>query len=403
MTTISHYRLNCDKGEVTQVCLFDSEDGRKECNDFPYLRVHPEGNERLVRFSLDDGSRHRLELPNHGERAPTLWHENGRASYFCSLSRIQPNDEDRIAAMSQTHPQTWTLIQDRLDRRFRGSETFRQRAIDFLTHDDLSDEEMLPFFLTQVSNEACGNYRYRTIPMLSAAGAIVFEDSRHFPAEHQSCVEEQSPSDDEYLKTDRNCFWNTLASFVPQTPFQPRDREPIEVLDVGCGDASSAVPLDDFFGQFHNDEDDLLSRGVHYTGVDVSRKEIEKAAHLNAGRHEVSFVTSGAIEFLKAIPDQRYDVILLRHPGPIRDDYGDNSDMWAEIMRQAYTHLSDQGIMIVTTYFCYEYQFAKYLLGVELGATIYVEGENPSSYHVGLDRDLYLTIFGRQPLECYER
>lgn len=73
-------------------------------------------------------------------------------------------------------------------------------------------------------------------------------------------------------------------------------------------------------------------------------------------------------------------------------------------MRQAFVHLSKNGIIIVTTYFCYEHRFVQDFFENEKGATVYMAGLNPSSYpQFGfLPRDNYLIVVGKSPKKSDE-
>ena len=198
-----------------------------------------------------------------------------------------------------------------------------------------------------------------------------------------------------YAGVDRNCFWNTLTTYLPHTPFTPPVDGPVKILDVACGDAMGAIPLVDYFEKKRSPEGAKMD--VVYTGIDISGDALHHAAVMNWGRENFRFFEADARDF-SGISDEQdlYDVILIRHPGPIKSDNG--VDVWRDIAAEAFTHLSENGIIIVTMYYCPEYLLMRNIFGSELGAVEYVSGKNPYGrrYHRKLVRDNYIAIFGKR-------
>jgi hypothetical protein len=396
-------RLICEiPGHATQTCLFDSSPGEKKCDDGLTVKVEERKAQTYADVVLACGPRGMLELTWWDDY---FWYKKNKGTYSCRISAVNADDEKLIAQMPTTHPRTWRLIQDRLDERFDEYQTFRGQALSYLKK-GLRDDEMWPFILTEICFEESNHPE--TIPELDVPENFSPDDLWYMPTELKTCTYvtyKQDPVLREYtfdVELDRGCFWNTLVDFIPQTPYRTPQDGVVDILDLGCGMASGAAPLVSYFkkyGSLNLPPLGPLNQTFHYTGVDLSQEEIEKAKKINPESETFSFVTDDSDDFFQERPYDQFDVILFRHPGPIKEDWhGDGSLMWYKSFRDAFEHLSENGVMIITTYYAYEYLFAKHVFENESGAHIYLAGENPSSFKKDyLDRDKYLIVVGKQP------
>ncbi len=195
---------------------------------------------------------------------------------------------------------------------------------------------------------------------------------------------------DDLVEKDKNCFYDTLHSLIPQSGFTPPWFGKLQVLDVACGEAMSAQPLANFFGGFLTLQLPFFSylsashnrNTVYYTGIDTNAVSIGIAKRINPNTEKFNFVTTDALQFMQNTGDKRYDVILVRHPGPLNNDA--DAQIWEKMITTAYSKLAMGGILMVTNYNCFEFEFAKDVLKNEAHAHIPLEGINP--YYFVFDR-----------------
>lgn len=192
------------------------------------------------------------------------------------------------------------------------------------------------------------------------------------------------------IDKDRNCFHNTLLSLIPQSGFNPPWFSELQVLDVACGEAISAQPLANFFRSFFTlsvpffsiFNSSLNQNRVFYTGIDTNTNSIALAKRINPSNEQFSFATADALSFMQNTGGKQYDVILIRHPGPVEND--EDARKWGKMITAAYATLTNNGILMVTNYNCFEYEFTLDVLRNEAHANITLEGINP--YYFVFDR-----------------
>lgn len=400
------YRLTCaswkDYRTTTTTCVFDAAAGEKSCAGTLDVEVLNRNGERWARFKTGRGRYHEAPLPKYSHESDRARFSEGRLDdphSTCWLGMIPADEGARLTAIRAGNPRSWALIAPYLDHeRYPEQYTIRNRALQVLGPN--SNDRYYPTLLTDVAHAICGE-RGEDLPTLST-DLPETTGLWHIPTELRTCTESQfiyGPVATTHQRpvTDRQCFWNMLTTYVPRTPFAPKGN-PIRVIDVACGDADGAQPLVEYFQQYLGLELPYLGRvdwTVDYTGVDLSKEDLQQARANHPGHFQ--FVEADAIDFL-AEPTREYDVILLRHPGPIKDDWGDASAMWAEMMQKAYARLAQGGLLIVTTFYCYEHFFARALFEEQLDASVYVAGKNPFSHHQGvMHRDPFLLMVGKQP------
>lgn len=210
-----------------------------------------------------------------------------------------------------------------------------------------------------------------------------------FDTSRRACSAARTGKD---IREDQACLWNLLATLIPRTPFAIPEGKGVKILDIGCGAAESASPLVEYFKGAEK------QHRVAYLGVDIEPRAIARAKTANWGCAECNFQIADATDFDSfANDEERFDVILVRHPGPMREP--GLTEIWRRIAKEAMEHLSEKGVIIVTDYFCDEYRFMRHLFKEELGATEYLSGRNPFSrpFHQNLNRDNFVAIYGKAP------
>lgn len=417
----AQFRLICYEGHsAKERCVFDATAEKKQCES-PELqvRVKHSNSEPPVSFRSPDTHVRHLPFPDpptpdrpcpFGTRPiPTVYFKRrrDRVEDLCRLTRVNSEDDRSLISWGERYPPLWNLLRTRLDELLEddyGAATFRERARQMLCRDRYNDERNFYNLLSEVAANLCFPQHRKMIPYLPGVPIPVPPTSRRFPPGLRQCYTDEATHRplEEYavhldVQQDRNCFWNTLAQFVPQTTYRPPSGRPTEILDIGCGTASGALSLVEyfrgveqfsFFFGWHNSV-------VHYTGVDPDEKALMNAEAINPRAFDFVQEDTGRF-FASRKLENAYDVILFRHPGPFHTDWHRDTGVWAELMKTALDRLSEDGIMIITNYECYEYRTVQYLFAEVLDAHIYMAGINPFSFHAGfLDRDYYVTIIGK--------
>lgn len=180
------------------------------------------------------------------------------------------------------------------------------------------------------------------------------------------------------LESERRHFWNMLVATIPQLKISLNNKAKIRILDVGCGEATDAMPLHSYFGQASYGE---RGKNISYLGIDIASSEISKARKLHQDQSYLKFLAADATKFEK-YPKLRgeFDVIVIRHPVPLSGD-------WEKIFEQSFSHLAPGGIVLITSYFCPEYMAADRTM-VKLGAKKLFAGRNPFSAKIKRDSGL---------------
>jgi SAM-dependent methyltransferase len=164
---------------------------------------------------------------------------------------------------------------------------------------------------------------------------------------------------------DSRQFYNLLVSLTEHFPYgmrlrfalSPRPR-PLRILDVGCGSATDAIALHSYFG---GQRYGVKGKDVEYLGIDIrdtgyTRKELEGMGRADIRIEEANATHFDRYEFLRG----EFDVIVIRHP-----DVADNmlssiyrnsiSAYWYKMFKESLGHLSDGGVIMITTYRSFEH------------------------------------------------
>ena len=100
----------------------------------------------------------------------------------------------------------------------------------------------------------------------------------------------------------------------------------------------------------------------------------------------------------------KFSVVVIRH-----QNIAANEEIWNSILDQAVSHLTESGILLITSYSCTEHAMMESVMH-RMGMETYLSGRNPRSEMTItapvevqgiLGRDKYVGIYGIQPATAY--
>ncbi len=138
-----------------------------------------------------------------------------------------------------------------------------------------------------------------------------------------------------------------------------RKKEETRVLDIACGACVEADALTDFLADLRDEK----GAKVKLTGIDVRAREISDAQRQFGGKKidrkrevekEFEFMTGDAtkLDGHGELGDD-FDLVFMRH-----QNYWNGKRTWEEIFDQALGKLSDDGNLVITSYFDKEHELA---------------------------------------------
>ena len=187
-------------------------------------------------------------------------------------------------------------------------------------------------------------------------------------------------------------FWNMLVSTVNKTHYSPPQDRNTVILDLACSVCEEKETVSLFFGG----EDFSLagaSRSVDVIGVDNDEEAISLA---NGGvrkeyKDNYKFIVADAAHLhedprAQNVP-KNADVVIIRHQQMFKPDYNDVDNtvrdlLWKQVIDQGLWRLTEQGIMLITSYTEEEHQqLLEYLHLIR--ANVVVNEENEFSEPLG--------------------
>jgi SAM-dependent methyltransferase len=146
-----------------------------------------------------------------------------------------------------------------------------------------------------------------------------------------------------------------------------RKKAEARILDLACGRCDEAESLLKVVGQETGAED------VKLIGADIRIREIRQARERMAGSGaEFLLEDATQLHHHKQMGDD-FDMVFLRH-----QNYWYGAETWKEIFDQGLARLSDDGVMVITSYFDREHELALDALQ-QLGAELVVSRRNDES------------------------
>ncbi len=153
------------------------------------------------------------------------------------------------------------------------------------------------------------------------------------------------------------------------------------ILDIACGACIEAETLSDVIAELKVGDvalnPDVEAPKVKLTGIDVRAREIADAQRrfdkTKAGR-DFEFMTGDAtkLEGHRELGED-FDLVFMRH-----QNYWNGQRTWDEIFDQALKKLSDDGRLVITSYFDKEHAMALEAIQ-RLGGKLIVSEENEES------------------------
>jgi 2-polyprenyl-3-methyl-5-hydroxy-6-metoxy-1,4-benzoquinol methylase len=149
----------------------------------------------------------------------------------------------------------------------------------------------------------------------------------------------------------------------------------VSILDIACGACDEAATLTDYFHSLRS----AHGSGAPVTrliGTDVRERELDdaRARFRSEGGRSFEFFRSDAsrLDDHRSLPGA-FDVVFFRHQNLYH-----GRALWERIFDQGLAKLSDDGLLVVTSYFDREHDLALQALQ-KLGAEVLVTRRNPLS------------------------
>jgi len=164
------------------------------------------------------------------------------------------------------------------------------------------------------------------------------------------------------------------------------------ILNLACGRADETGILIDVFGQDAQQLDIL--------GADLRAPEIEEArARWKADPNNgllTRFESGDGLQILDDLaPDEQFDVAFLRH-----QNFWNGNDLWQGMFDRSLHRLTDDGLLVITSYFDLEHRQACAALK-RLGAVQIADYRNPDSRLISAKHkksvDRHIAVFRKPP------
>jgi len=178
-----------------------------------------------------------------------------------------------------------------------------------------------------------------------------------------------------------------------------RKREETRVLDIACGACVEANALTDFVADLRGDQ----GAKVKLTGIDVRAREIADAQRQFGGKKidwqrdlekEFEFLAGDATKLDgHGELGEDFDLVFMRH-----QNYWNGRRTWEEIFDQALGKLSDDGNLVITSYFDKEHELATEAIQ-RLGGELVRSEFNPETRELptsGKSVDRHVAVFRKK-------
>ncbi len=179
------------------------------------------------------------------------------------------------------------------------------------------------------------------------------------------------------LETDLDRLRRMLArTAAPAAAGLPIGEKPdISILNVACGACDEARTLSDFFARLKSGDSGPPASTL-LVGTDVRDRELDQARGLfrpsPAGDFEFIHGDASKLSQHKELPKD-FDVVFFRHQNLYH-----GRQLWKRIFEQGLAKLSEDGLLIITSYFDREHELAIKAFQ-EIGAELVTTARNHES------------------------
>lgn len=186
----------------------------------------------------------------------------------------------------------------------------------------------------------------------------------------------------------RKALSEALRDSGQDLPFGEQRR----LLNLACGRADETGVLAEIFGDG--------AKELSILGADLRAPEIEQARARWRPDPDSGLLTrfeaGDGLQFLDSLgPDDQFDVAFLRH-----QNYWNGTELWNGLFDRSLHRLSDDGLLVITSYFDLEHRQACAALE-RLGAVRVANHHNPASRLISAKHeksvDRHIAVFRKPP------
>lgn len=186
-----------------------------------------------------------------------------------------------------------------------------------------------------------------------------------------------------------------LGKLLRESGLNPAQKkgQPFQILDIACGECREAETLIKVAQEFQSPDS---KAEVRLIGTDIRNREVEDAARRFRSRKDAKFEflveNASRLDRNKEI-GQDLDMAFIRH-----QNFWLDGTEWKRIFEQGLAKLSDEGLLVITSYFDREHELAKAAIA-EAGGELIVTERNLESIELaipGKSVDRHVAVFRRK-------
>lgn len=184
-----------------------------------------------------------------------------------------------------------------------------------------------------------------------------------------------------------------LKKLLQQASFGQRGDAPLQLLDIACGECREAETLVQVARELRGENH---RQPIRFVGTDLRDREVEDAARRFRSNQDTSydFITENA-EHLDRHQElgKDFDLAFIRH-----QNFWLGATPWKRIFEQGLKKLSDDGLLVITSYFDREHELALGAIA-EAGGELIVTERHQESIHLaypGKSVDRHVAVFRKK-------
>lgn len=184
-----------------------------------------------------------------------------------------------------------------------------------------------------------------------------------------------------------------LSRLLKESKFNPTGERPLQLLDIACGECREAETLVKVAQELQ--PGDKLAP-VRLVGTDIRDREVEDATRRFRSRQDAQF--EFLVEDASKLDRNRemggeFDLAFIRH-----QNFWLGATEWKRIFEQGMKKLSEDGVLVITSYFDREHELATRAIA-EAGGELIVTERNLESMELaypGKSVDRHVAVFRRK-------